>query len=100
MDILDKITQLRQAKHWSEYQLAIEADIPQSTISSWYNKKIYPTIPTLMKLCDAFDVTLSYFFLDLNYSVNLTKNQIELLNNFAKLSSEQQTKLVEFLKLL
>ena len=36
MNVLDRIVELRTAKGWSEYQLAEESGMTQSTISSWY----------------------------------------------------------------
>ena len=37
-DILGIIKTQREARGWSEYQLAERSGLPQSTISSWYNK--------------------------------------------------------------
>ena len=44
MDILDKITQFRMERNWTEYQLAEKSGLTQSTISSWYRKHMLPTI--------------------------------------------------------
>lgn len=38
-DVLQRITDLRLARNWSEYQLSVRSGLPQSTISSWYRKK-------------------------------------------------------------
>nr|WP_243141910.1 MULTISPECIES: helix-turn-helix transcriptional regulator [unclassified Pseudoflavonifractor] len=35
-DILDAIAKHREARGWTEYQLAEQSGLPQSTISSWY----------------------------------------------------------------
>ena len=59
MEILDKITQYRLERNWSEYQLAERSGLTQSTISSWYRKNMLPSIPSLEKICDAFGITLS-----------------------------------------
>lgn len=37
-DILGIIKKQREARGWSEYQLAERSGLPQSTISSWYKK--------------------------------------------------------------
>ena len=66
MDILEKITKLREERHWSEYQLAEKSGLTQSTISSWYRKNTLPSIPSLAKICNAFDISLSQFFLENN----------------------------------
>lgn len=64
MDILKRIVDLRTERNWTEYQLAERSGLTQSTISSWYRKNMLPTIPSLSKICDAFGITLSQFFLE------------------------------------
>lgn len=102
MDILSKITELREERHWTEYQLAEESGLTQSTISSWYRKNMLPSISSLSKICNAFDITLSQFFLDesRNNVVLLNDKQITLLNSAAKLNSEQYEALLNFLQKL
>ena len=98
MNVLDKIIELRNAKGWYEYQLAEESGMAQSTISSWYRKNMMPSIPSLEKICKAFDMTLSQFFLENDTeTVSLTPKQIELINAANKLSSAQLDSLVTFL---
>lgn len=98
MDVLDRIVELRQKRGWSEYRLAEESDITQSTISSWYRKNMIPTIPSLSKICDAFDITLSQFFLeDSENTVFVNDIQVDLLKSAEKLNEEQIKRLVAFL---
>ena len=101
MNVLDKIVQLREARNWSEYQLAERSGLTQSTISSWYRKNMLPTIPSLQKICDAFDITLSQFFLDQNdNTLVLTDTQLQLLNSTSKLQPEQYQALIKFIDTL
>ena len=101
MNILEKITTLREERHWTEYQLAEKSGLTQSTISSWYRKNLLPTIPSLIKICDAFEITLSHFFLeDSNQSVVLNERQLELLEVASKLDKEQMSSLIHFLNTL
>ena len=101
MNILDKITQLRLERGWSEYQLAEKSGLTQSTISSWYRKNMLPSIPSLSRICDAFVLTLSLFFLDEEgHIVQITDQQRRLLEYAAKLDSEQYSALLGFLKTL
>ena len=51
INILDRITSYRTKKGWTEYQLAEESGLTQSTISSWYRKNLVPSIPSLEKIC-------------------------------------------------
>ncbi len=101
VNILDKITKLREERNWTEYQLAERSGLTQSTISSWYCKKMLPTIPSLIKICNAFGITMSQFFLeDNNKPVLLNDYQLQLLDAAAKLDNEQYIALLEFLQKL
>ena len=90
-DILAAITQYRQARGWTEYQLAERSGLPQSTISSWYRKNMIPTVPSLEKICNAFGITLSQLFAEEDSVVSLTPAQRRLMEVWARLSEEQQT---------
>ena len=98
MDVLAKILKLREEKGWSEYKLSVESGIPQSTISSWFRKKVQPSILSLQAICDACGITLSDFFSD-KYSdvAYLSDTQKRLLDGFAHLTREQQAALISFL---
>lgn len=101
MDVLARIIELRDARGWSEYQLAEKSGMAQSTISSWYRKRMLPTIPSLEKICDAFDITLAQFFIENpNESVTLNEKQLCLLNSCVKLSPEQFDALLHFIDTL
>lgn len=101
MDILDKITELREERHWSEYQLAEKSGLTQSTISSWYRKGILPSIPSLEKICDAFGLSLSQFFIEEeSQAIVPSPNQAKLLAYAAKLAPDQYDALLKFLQTL
>ena len=89
-DILSAITQYRLERGWSEYQLAEHSGLPQTTISSWYRKNALPSIPSLEKICIAFDIPMSQLFAEDDSLVSLTPSQKKLLNSWSRLSKEQQ----------
>lgn len=98
MDILQRITEMRIEKGWTEYELAERAELTQSTISSWYRKKLIPSVPSLKHICNAFGISLSQFFLeDKSFSEKLTQEQIDILKRWSRLTKEQQKKLADFL---
>ena len=52
----------------------------------------------VMKICEAFEITMSHFFLeDSNQSVVLNERQLELLEAASKLDKEQMDALIKFL---
>ena len=89
-DILATITEYREDRGWTEYQLAEHSGLPQSTISSWYRKNMVPTIPSLEKICSAFGITLSQLFSEGDAPVSLTESQRKLLDRWSRLSEDQQ----------
>ncbi|MDO4284156.1 MAG: helix-turn-helix transcriptional regulator [Eubacteriales bacterium] len=89
-DVLQEITRLRTKRDWTEYELAKRAGITQSTISTWYRKNQVPTVPSLDKICQGFDITLSQFFGEEGDSITLTEPQRELLDHWAALTPRQR----------
>lgn len=100
IDVLERITYYQKKKGWTEYQLAEEAGMTQSTISSWYRKNIVPSIPSLEKICGAFNITLSQFFATESETGTLTDNQKQLLEATTRLSDPQLTTLIVFIESL
>ncbi|GAB1536278.1 helix-turn-helix domain-containing protein [Geovibrio sp. ADMFC3] len=97
MDILERITQLREERGWSSYKLAKMANIPQSTLSNLFNRENSPTIATLIAICNAFDISLAQFFSEVTHS-SLTEEQNELLKNWSLLSKGQKEKVMIYIK--
>lgn len=99
MNVLEKITKFRLERNWTEYQLAEKSGLPQSTISSWYRKNQIPTIPSLEKICNAFNITLAQFFSDENLEIiHVTKIQSDLLHEWNKLQDNQQQAVLQLLR--
>ena len=95
--VLDRITHYRNQKGWSEYQLATESGLTQSTISSWYRKKLLPSIPSLEKICNAFGITLSQFFAE-GEMVELTPELKELFDNWVNLTPQQKDAVLQTMR--
>ena len=99
-DILAVITENREARGWTEYQLAERSGLPQSTISSWYRKNMIPTVPSLEKICQAFGITLAQLFAETGTPVTLTESQEELLERWARLDKKQQDVIFQLLDIM
>ena len=93
-DILSMIRQNREARGWTEDQLAERSGLPQSTISSWYKKGMTPSFSSLEKICGAFGLTLSQFFADGQERLALTDDQRRLLDAWALLTAPQKDALL------
>lgn len=97
-NILNEIERLRQKRGWSEYELAKNTGLPQSTISTWYAKNQTPTIQSLDKLCKGLGITLSQFFAEGDAPISLTPQQREMLDNWSALTPTQQKIISDLLK--
>lgn len=98
ININERIISLRLERNWSEYQLSEYAGITQSTISSWTRQNVIPSITNLEKICDAFGITLSQFFMeDGAQPVCLTEQQKTMFDTWNRLAPDQQTTLLQFL---
>lgn len=98
MDINKKIEKLRFQRGWSTYELAQEAGITQSTLTSMMKRGNAPKIDTLECICEAFGITLAQFFMEDEQLEILSKNEKELVSLFRKLSDVKQRALTELLK--
>lgn len=100
-NILDTITAYRKERKWSLYDLAVHAEMKSTTISTWYNEDTIPSIPSLVKICDAFQITLSEFFAKAEGSesvpVALTPQQMQVIEKWSILRPDQQDAVLNLL---
>ena len=97
MDIIKKIDDLRFQRGWSMYELAQEAGLTQSTLTSITKRKNPPKIDTLQAICDAFGITLAQFFMEDEQLEILSKEEKELITLFRKLPNNKRQALIELL---
>lgn len=100
INILEQITKHRETRGWSEYQLSEKADLPQSTISSWYKKQMLPSLSSLEKICVAFDMTMAQFLMEDEELVPINNEQKELLEQWSYLSKEQKEVILKLIKVM
>ena len=89
MDTNARIKDLMIKKGWTEYKLAKESGLSQSTITNLFKRNTIPSIPTLEIICDCFGITLAQFFANHNF-VELTKDQKDLFEKWLYLSPQQK----------
>ena len=99
MDVLAKLRKLLKERGWSEYRLAQQAGLHESTISNIYRRNTVPTIATLEAVCGAFGITLSQFFADSDsHLVEVTPELKELLDAWQPLTPEQRAAILQVAK--
>lgn len=89
--VIERIRALCAKRRWSAYRLAKESGITYSTLCTMLNKSNTPSIPTLMKLCDGFGITLSEFFSEDSDIPFLTPEDKAHLHRWKQLSSENKS---------
>ena len=96
-DILGKIEKERIKRGWTEYMLAQNSNLPQSTISTWYRKKLQPSVASIERICNGLGITLAQFFADEDEPA-VSKDQKELFEYWQKMNPAQRESLISFLK--
>ena len=89
MDTNERIKKLMKERNWSEYRLAKEAGLSQSTIANLFNRNTVPSITTLEAICKGFGISLSQFF-STSEAVELSKEQKILFDKWIYLTKEQK----------
>ena len=84
-----RIRELMAERQWSEYRLALESGLSQSTISNIFSRNTTPSIPTLESICKAFGITLAQFFAEGDW-VELTSEQLEMFRAWSSLTPAQK----------
>ena len=92
----ERIKQIMKVRGWSEYRLAKESGVPQSTISNIFNRNYQPSIASLELICKSFGITLAQFFSDGNF-VELTDEQYQFFQRWAALKPEQKALIDELI---
>jgi transcriptional regulator with XRE-family HTH domain len=97
MDTNERIRQLMSERQWSEYKLAKESGLSQSTLANLFRRNTVPSVTTLEAICNGFGISLSQFFCDGNL-VELSDEQKELFDHWVTLTREQKLLLLELIK--
>jgi transcriptional regulator with XRE-family HTH domain len=98
MDLLARITELRDARKWTNYEMAKKSNLSQSTVTNLYVRLNEPSVTTIESLCGGFGISLAEFFNIDGESTILTQEQKDLLFEWAKLSEEQKQSIYQVIK--
>lgn len=96
MDTNARIKELMRERGWTEYRLAKESGLSQSTIANLFTRNTVPSIPTLEAICQSFGITLAQFFAEYNF-VELTAEQKKLFEKWRYLSVEQKELIIRLI---
>lgn len=102
MDILKKLDDLKKKNNWTDYRIAKEAGLADTTIANIFSRRALPHMDTLEAICRAFGLTLSQFFFDADQEnvVILTKEQAEFFNRWESLPDAKKKLVMHFMDFL
>ncbi|XBX10667.1 helix-turn-helix transcriptional regulator (plasmid) [Enterocloster clostridioformis] len=98
--VLEHIKELCKKEGWTNYELAKRSGLPQSTIVNLFKRTNQPTITTLIKICNAFGITLSGFFAEPGEFPLFTSEHLELITLWESLSVDYKKFARDFLQYL
>ena len=93
--ISERITKLRMEHNISEYQLSLDLGFSKGYIQAISSGNILPSIGSLYKICEYFEITPAQFFSGNNADTKLLN---DLLSTLREMSVEEQYTLYHFLK--
>ncbi len=76
IDVSERISELLIEKHMTKYQLSKRSGIPLATISTMIKRNTVPRLDTVYKLCEGFNVTVSYFVCDKEEKMHSYKEKL------------------------
>ena len=98
--VIDKIDSLRVEHSYSIYELAKRADVSHNTLKKLYKRETTPTVYTIYRLCQAFNMSLEDFFRFDSTKGAVSMQEMELLENLRKLSPKAKLALLEISRYL
>lgn len=97
-DVNNRIKELCESRSWTLYRLSQESGMPYSTLNTTLFRSNMPTVPTLMKICDGFGITLAQFFSEKDETSKLSSEQKECLSIWDQLDEESRPLALSYMK--
>ena len=97
MDTHERLRQLLNERGWTEYRLAKNCGLSESTIANIYRRNTIPSLSTLEAICKGFGITMAQFFAE-GEMVEINPELKELLENWVNLTPEQKKAANQMLK--
>lgn len=97
MDTHERLRQLLNERGWTEYRLAKNCGLSESTIANIYRRNTVPSLSTLEAICKGFGITMAQFFAE-GEMVEINPELKELFENWGNLTPEQKKAANQMLK--
>lgn len=97
MDTHERLRQLLKERGWTEYRLAKNCGLSESTLANIFRRNTVPSISTLEAICSGFGITMSQFFAE-DDMVELTDDLKQLFDCWVCLTPAQKSAALQMLK--
>lgn len=98
VSIVDKLIELRDMNHLTNYTLAIKSNLPPSTVANVMNKQTTPQLDTLIAMCNGLEITMAQFFGDDEKYSELSDEEVRVLKLWNFLDDSQQKIIISILE--
>ena len=98
--VAEQIEILCKERGVSKYRLAQLTGMSQTAVGNILSKVSIPTLPTLEKICDAFDITIAQFFAEDGARPNLTDMQNEMMDIWDSLDDGEKEIMIKVVRSL
>lgn len=88
--VVRKIEQLCKEYHWTYYRLSIESGIPHSTLHNILHRSTVPSVPSIMRICNAFGISMAQFFTENVTIDSLSEAEIHLIETYRTFNQAEQ----------
>lgn len=99
MNTHDRLRGLLNERGWTEYRLAKECGLSESTLANIFRRNTLPSIGTLEAICQGFGITISQFFAE-GDMVEMTPEMKELFDSWVSLTAQQKEAVLQMIRTL
>ena len=88
--VVRKIEQLCEENNWSHYRLSMESGIPHSTLHNILHRTTVPSVPSILRICNAFGLSMAQFLMKVIQQIiyqkqkNIQQKTIAILTKLKK----------------
>ena len=97
MNTHERLRKVLADRGWTEYRLAKEAKLSESTIMNIFRRNATPSIPTLEAICNGLGITVSQFFAE-NEMVELNPELKALFDGWVFLTPHQKSAVLKVIE--
>lgn len=98
--LIERIDRLRVEQNMTMYQLASKATLSKNTVKGIYRQDRFPNLQTLLRLCEAFGLSLAEFFSYESRGMEYSKQEVELMRLFKALGETEREIVVRLVEVL